>query len=313
MIINLFTRTFLCGPEYLQVKKEDFPSFNFIPTKLIYKDFYENEFKGTKFHAMPYIYQIDYFYKYMKKNGYLQKYSYNFIVCSGVNEFYKTIIRYMIAITNHYNDNFRQVVLNEYQIFLSYIKHFNKWRYIINHELFHLKDDRDITSDTIINFNLLFTSMLGNGQPVASRFREPWKDILPAEYFINDKDVDKKFEMFWIYEFIDEIRQYEYTLFNQGKDIPDYLKKLHEDYEKSDYTEFALYIKPRIDEIVKTIYDNNDDESYPVIPLYNMAYRIYALWDNCTYGYSDLNHFKFNRELRDVIKSIGSNEVNLGF
>lgn len=119
--------------------------------------------------------------------------------------------------------------------------------------------------------------------------------------------------MFWIYEFIDEIRQYEYTLFNQGKDIPDYLKKLHEDYEKSDYSEFALYIKPRVEEIVKTICDNNDGKSYPVIPLYNMAYRIYALWDNCTYGYSDLNHFKFNRELRDVIKSIGSNEVNLGF
>lgn len=312
MIINLFTRTFLCGPEYLQVKKEDFPSFNFIPSKLIYKDFYENEFKGTKFHAMPYIYQIDYFYKYMKKNGYLQKYSYNFIVCSGVNEFYKTIIRYMIAITNHYNDNFRQVVLNEYQIFLSYIKHFNKWRYIINHELFHLKDDRDITSDTIINFNLLFTSMLGNGQPVASRFREPWKDILPAEYFINDKDVDKKFEMFWIYEFIDEIRLHEYTLFNQGKDIPDYLKKLYEDYEKSDYSEFALYIKPRVEEIVKTIYDNKDEKSYPVIRLYNMA-CIYALWNDCTYGYSDLNNFKFNRELRDVIKYIGSNKVNLGF
>lgn len=313
MIINLFTRTFLCGPEYLQVKKEDFPSFNFIPTKLIYKDFYENEFKGTKFHAMPYIYQIKYFYRYMKKNGYLQKYSYNFIVCSGVNEFYKTIIRYMITITNHYNDDYKQVVINEYKIFLSYIKHFNKWKYIINHELFHLEDDIDITSDTIINFRLLFTSMLGNSQAVASRFGEPWKDILPAEYFINDTDVSKKFEMFWIYEFIDEIRQYEYTLFNQGKDIPDYLMKLHEDYEKSDYSELALYIKPRIDEIVKTICDNNDENSYPVIQLYNMNYGIYALWDNCTYGYSDLNHFKFNRELRDVIKSISSNEVNLGF
>lgn len=312
MIINLFTRTFLCGPEYLQVKKEDFPSFNFIPSKLIYKDFYENEFKGTKFHAMPYIYQIDYFYRYMKKNGYLQKYSYNFIVCSGVNEFYKTIIRYMITITNHYNDNYRQVVINEYKIFLSYIKHFNKWKYIINHELFHLKDDRDITSDTIINFSILFTSMLGNNQAVASRFGEPWKDILPAEYFINDENVDRKFEMFWIYEFIDEIRQYEYTLFNQGKDIPDYLKKLHEDYEKSDYSEFALYIRARIDEIVKTIFDNNDENSYPLIRLYK-AYSIYALWNNFTYGYSDLNHFKFNRELGDVIKSIGSNEVNLGF
>lgn len=313
MIINLFTRTFLCGPEYLQVKKEDFPSFNFIPSKLIYKDFFDNEFKGTKFHAMPYIYQIKYFYEYMKKNGYLQKYSYNFIVCSGVNEFYKTIIRYMIAITNHYNYNFRQVVvLNELQIFLSYIKHFNKWRYIINHELFHLKDDRDVTSDTIIDFSLLFTSMRGNGQPVASRFEEPWKDILPAEYFINDENVDKKFEMFWIYEFIDEIRQYEYTLFNQGKDIPDYLKKLHDDYEKSDCSELALYIKPRIDEIVKTIIDNNDENSCPIILLYNMP-CIYALWDNLTYGYSDLNHFKFNRELRDTIHYLTHCIVNLGF
>lgn len=295
MIINLFTRTFLCTPDFSQVDRDKYPSFNFVDSKTIYKDFYEKEFNGIKFHSMPYSYQIQYFYRYMKKNGYLKQYSYNFIVCRGYKEFYKIIFRYMQSI--FYTPYITKDTIHSlYTIFTSYTNHYNKWKYIIENEVFHMKD----TDNYHVNFRRLFISMLRFEDTICIN-KDPWCDMIPAEYTLMNESLGrKKFEMFWIYEFIDQIRAFEYKLFNEDKELPEWLKNLHEEYEKSDYSELAYFIKSRKEDIVDMA--KKDEESNKFFStIFISDVWAYAHLDWFTLGYSDLNHFKFNRNLRTTI------------
>lgn len=299
MIINLFTRTFLCTPDFLQVDRSKYPSFNFVDTKYIYKDFYEKKFKGTKFHSMDYPYQIEYFYRYMKKRDYLKNYSYNFIVCRGYKEFYKIIIRYIQSIF-YIDDINKNRIYDLYKIFTSYTNHYNRWKYIIEKEVFNIESKNEV-----INFKTLFISMLKYRHPkyISSIYidKEPWCDIIPAEYFALYQDMAyKKYEMFWIYDFIEQMRSYEYKLFNEGKELPKWIKDIHEEYEKSNqYSELAYYIRSHRDEIINKALGSEDKNYFSTLFIHDPW--VYCHLDWFKFGYSDLNMFKFNKELRNTL------------
>lgn len=310
MIINLFTRTFLCSSDYKQVDKKQFPSFNFITMDDIYKDYFENkeENNGKKFKQRTSKFQITYIYNYMKKNGFLSKYSYNFIICKGNREYNKLIFRYAICLGFMDYDRYGLHLL------YALCRHFNKWKYILDHDVFKILDCKNDLSTYNSPSNIdhkLYFGLLGQEDYKNKKYDEvrfdPDNDqgiikALPSEYFVYENDdednpnyVCKRFEMFYYYEFIEQLVQYQYELFNKGLETPNWLQTLYDEYEKSGYSELALYFKNN-PAIVKKILDENIFRISKYTDL-----KDYAMANDCTYGYTDLNHFKFNRILRDTV------------